>query len=99
MILNNRVFPLQLLSMWSPSEFYRLHNGVAYEQANGEHLLLPQGVWIRNEIKGNSSYGKCFVVEVIVPTRVSVLPLISKYRQAGWKYEAQPSFFNQLVSI
>ena len=29
----------------------------------------------------------------IVQTRVSVLPLISKYRQAGWKYEAQPSFF------
>ena len=30
----------------------------------------------------------------IVQTRVSVLPLISKYRQAGWKYEAQPSFFS-----
>ena len=37
--------------------------------------------------------------EVIVQTRVSVLPLISKYRQAGWKYEAQSSFFNQFLEI
>ena len=31
------------------------------------------------------------LTDVIVQTRVSVLPLISKYRQAGWKYEAQQS--------
>ena len=36
--------------------------------------------------------------EVIVQTQVSVL-LISKYRQAGWKYEAQSSFFNQFLEI
>ena len=40
-----------------------------------------------------------FALDVIVQTRVSVLPLICKYRQAGWKYEAQPSFCSQLGSI
>ena len=35
-------------------------------------------------------------VEVIVETRVSVLPLITKYRQAGWKYEVQRSFSTSL---
>ena len=37
-----------------------------------------------------------FCFEVIVQTRVSVLPLISKYRQAGWKYEAHPGVLTSL---
>ena len=46
-----------------------------------------------------TKYTYSFGLYVIVQTRVSVLPLISKYRQAGWKYETKPTFFNQLVCI
>ena len=40
-----------------------------------------------------------FGTYVIVQTRVSVLPLNSKYRQADWNNEAQPILLNQLICI
>jgi hypothetical protein len=60
--------------------------------------FLCHGCTFYSPLQENAMYFKT-TLEVIVQIRVSVLPLISKYRQAGWKYEAKPSFFNQLVCI
>ena len=65
-------------------------------------MKKPRGVKVRrSEVNWDikiMNVGLC-TVWVIVQTRVSVLPLISKYREAGWKYEAQPSFILTSLSV